>query len=56
MAKRRKRRKSKRGGGAASAVCRKKLGACMTTAVRAGKSMKAAGGTCMRTFNRCWQR
>lgn len=50
---RRRRGPSRRGGGGAPARCKSALGTCMTSQVRAGKSMKQAGGACMRAFNRC---
>lgn len=50
---RRARRTSRRGGAGAPARCKTALGKCMTAAVRGGKSLSAAGRSCMRAFNDC---
>ena len=50
---RRRKRKSRRGGAGAPAHCKRNLGKCMTTLIRDGQSMKAAGRKCMRAFAKC---
>ena len=48
-----KKKSSKRGGASAPAFCKRELGACMTSLVRAGANLSKAGKVCMTNFAVC---